>query len=269
MIACQQWPIGICGWSLKNDVSLLAKLLDLTGMTHLHLSLDPDFDSDNRDYLDAIEEQQWQPTATMIGFAQEDYSTLDSIRQTGGIVPDQDWDRNKQKILRAIELTASIKLKYLTFHFGFIDNTKPKLRERVKFLADAAGEKNVMILMETGQENAETLRDFLTELYHPALGVNFDPANMILYGKGDPVQALETLAPWVKHVHIKDALRSPVAGEWGREVPWGEGDFDNNEFLRSLSRIGYQGALAIEREAGSTRMQDIQNTVGALQQFSV
>ena len=96
MIACQQWPIGICGWSLKNDVSLLAKLLDLTGMTHLHLSLDPDLDSDNRDYLDAIEEQQWQPTATMIGFAQEDYSTLDSIRQTGGIVPDQDWDRNKQ-----------------------------------------------------------------------------------------------------------------------------------------------------------------------------
>ncbi len=104
--------------------------------------------------------------------------------------------------------------------------------------------------------------------YLPWLGY-FDPANMILYGKGDPVQALETLAPWVKHVHIKDALRSPVAGEWGREVPWGEGDFDNNEFLRSLSRIGYQGALAIEREAGSTRMQDIQNTVGALQQFSV
>jgi len=92
---------------------------------------------------------------------------------------------------------------------------------------------------------------------------------MILYGKGDPVQALETLAPWVKHVHIKDALRSPVAGKWGREVAWGEGDFDNNEFLSTLSRIGYQGALAIEREAGSTRMQDIQKTVRALQQFSV
>ena len=87
-----------------------------------------------------------------------------------------------------------------------------------------------MILMETGQENAETLVDFLSEISHPALGVNFDPANMILYGKGDPVQGLEILAPWVKHVHIIDALRSPISGEWGSEVPWGEGDFDNNEF---------------------------------------
>ena len=98
-----------------------------------------------------------------------------------------------------------------------------------------------MILMETGQENAETLRDFLEELSHPALGVNFDPANMILYGKGDPILALETLSPWVKHVHIKDARRSSVAGEWGKEVPWGEGDFDNEEFLKTLTRIGYQG----------------------------
>ena len=126
-----------------------------------------------------------------------------------------------------------------------------------------------MILMETGQENAETLMAFLTEISHPALGVNFDPANMILYGKGDPVLGLKIMVTWVKHVNIIDALRSPISGEWGSEVPWGEGDFDNNEFLNTLKRIGYQGALAIEREAGSTRMQAILNTVGALQQFSV
>jgi sugar phosphate isomerase/epimerase len=268
MISCHKWPIGICGWSLKNDIPVLSQLMNATGITHLHLSLDPDFSSDNRDYLDAIERYQWEPTATMIGFDQEDYTTLETIKQTGGIVPDQYWGKNKQKVLHAIELTASLKLKYLTFHFGFIDNTKPKLKERVRFLADAAQGKNVMILMETGQENAETLMAFLTEISHPALGVNFDPANMILYGKGDPVQGLEILAQWVKHVHIKDAQRSPISGEWGTEVPWGEGDFDNNEFLNTLKRIGYQGALAIEREAGSTRMKDIQNTAATLLQFS-
>ncbi len=136
-------------------------------------------------------------------------------------------------------------------------------------LADAAKRKKVMILMETGQENAETLREFLEELSHPALGVNFDPANMILYGKGDPILALETLAQWVKHVHIKDAQRSSVPGKWGREVPWVEGDFDNDEFLRTLNRIGYQGALAIEREAGAKRLEDIKKTAELLQQYSV
>ena len=123
--------------------------------------------------------------------------------------------------------------------------------------------------METGQENAETLREFLEELSHSALGVNFDPANMILYGKVDPVLALETLAPWVKHVHIKDAQRSSVPGKWGREVPWVEGDFDNDEFLRTLNRIGYQGALAIEREAGAKRLEAIKKTAELLQQYSV
>ena len=125
-----------------------------------------------------------------------------------------------------------------------------------------------MILMETGQENAETLMAFLTEISHPALGVNFDPANMILYGKGDPVLGLKIMVPWVKHVHIIDALRSPISGEWGSEVPWGEGDFDNKEFLKTLKRIGYRGPLAIEREAGSTRIKDIENTATALLQFS-
>ena len=103
---------------------------------------------------------------------------------------------------------------------------------------------------------------------HPALGVNFDPANMILYDKGDPVSALETLTPWVKHIHIKDARRSPVTGQWGEEVPWGDGDCDNDEFLKTLNRIGYQGALAIEREAGSKRLEDIQHAALSLSQFS-
>ena len=268
MLSCQNWPVGICTWSLGNDITVLEQAMIATGMTHLHLSLDPVLSADNRDYLNCIEKNQWQPTASMIGFSQEDYSTLETIKNTGGIVPDQHWRKNKEKILQAIELTAALNIKFLTFHFGFIENYDYELREKVRFLADVAEEKNIMILMESGQESAESLKDFLVKLSHPALGVNFDPANMVLYDKGDPVSALETLTPWVKHIHIKDARRSAVAGQWGEEVPWGDGDFDNYEFLKTLNRIGYQGALAIEREAGSKRLEDIQHAALSLSQFS-
>ena len=92
---------------------------------------------------------------------------------------------------------------------------------------------------------------------HPALWVNFDPANMILYDKGVPVEAIRVLAPWVRHVHIKDATRTEVPGTWGAEVPWGTGEVDGDAFLRTLEEIGFQGALAIEREAGDDRFGDI------------
>ena len=59
---------------------------------------------------------------------------------------------------------------------------------------------------------------FCTELNHPNIGVNFDPANMILYDKGDPVKALHVLAPWMRQVHIKDAKRTKIPGTWGEEV---------------------------------------------------
>ena len=257
MLSCQNWPIGICTWSLKNDISVLEKVMSESGITHLHLSLDPELNSENTDYLKAVEKHQWQPTAAMIGFDHEDYSTLETIRNTGGIVPDQFWEKNSEKILQAIELTADLSLELLSFHFGFIDDSQQKLRERVLYLADAAQRRNVFLLMETGQETALSLREFLEGLTHPSLAVNFDPANMILYGKGDPISALEILKPWVKHVHIKDARKSSVTDQWGEEVPWGEGDFDNEVFLKSLSRIDYKGALAIEREAGSQRSGDI------------
>ena len=122
-----------------------------------------------------------------------------------------------------------------------------------------------MLLLETGQETAADLRRCLEDLNHPALRVNFDPANMILYGKGYPIAAVRTLAPWIKHVHIKDAVQSAVPGKWGSEVPWGDGEVGSNEFIQTLEEIGYTGALAIEREAGDTRKNDIKLAVNRLE----
>jgi sugar phosphate isomerase/epimerase len=97
----------------------------------------------------------------------------------------------------------------------------------------------------------------LHKLNHPNIGVNFDPANMILYDKGDPVQALRILAPWIRQVHLKDARRTQVPGTWGEEVPMGAGEVDWRAFFATFKQVIFNVYLAIEREQGSQRVQDI------------
>jgi len=111
------------------------------------------------------------------------------------------------------------------------------------------------------------LKHFIESVKHPSIGVNFDPENMILYDKGDPVQAIEMLGRWVRHIHIKDALRTEKPGTWGTEVPWGEGQIDHAAFLAAVEKIGYKGCLAIEREAGNDRFSDIKLAVERLSRF--
>jgi sugar phosphate isomerase/epimerase len=217
--------------------------------------------ADGDDYLTAVQKQNWTVSATMIDFPQEDYSTLESIKVTGGVAPDQYWEQSRELFLGAAEVTVKLGVRYLSMHAGFVDESDAayakKFYDRIRTLADAAGEKDLMLLLETGQETAEELRHFMEELNHPAIGVNFDPANMILYDKGDPIKAVGVLAQWIKHIHIKDAVRTEQPGTWGAEVPWGEGQVQPEKFLDALSQIGYDGTLAIEREAGDDRPGDI------------
>lgn len=272
MIKCNDWPIGVCTWSLGNDFDKLGALRQQTELNHIHLSVSPALGVDGRDYLERIRKGGFSITATMIDFAREDYSSLESIKATGGIVPDQYWQANRKRVFDAIDITAELGVKYLTLHFGFLDmadaDAAAKMSGRVRVLADAAAEKNVQLLMETGQETAAELRRFLEQLNHPALGVNFDPANMILYDKGDPTEAVQTLAGWVKHIHIKDAIRTKVPGTWGAEVAWPTGRVGGAEFLKALKKIGFAGALAIEREAGHDRLSDIKTAIEVLIAFN-
>ncbi len=255
--------VGICTWSLNNNLSEVFQTLEATGLSHLHLDV-----AAIEGFRAAITANGWTVTSTMLAFPQEDYSTLESIRRTGGIIPDDCWEQNRAFALGAIEQTAKAGVGLLSFHAGFIDHEDEgkyrKFCNRMYELAEVAHVENIQLLLETGQEAAEDLRRCLEDLNHPALGINFDPANMILYDKGDPISAVRTLAPWIKHVHIKDAVKSTVPGEWGTEVPWGDGEVGSNEFIQTLEEIGYVGALAIEREAGDTRADDIKLAVKRL-----
>jgi len=258
---CKNWPIGVCSWSLQTDVNGVAEAMSKIGIEHVHLGVRAALGADGNDFLTAVQNQNWTISATMINFPQEDYTTLDSIKVTGGVGPDEYWEQNQELFLGAADVTVKLGVKYLSMHAGFIDESdvsySEKFYERIISLADAAGEKNIMLLLETGQETAEELQSFLKELDHPDIGVNFDPANMILYDKGNPIEAVRILAPWVKHIHVKDANRTTQPGTWGAEVPWGDGQVQPEAFLNALGEIGFDGTLAIEREAGDDRFGDV------------
>src|SRR5207244_8197769 len=122
----------------------------------------------------------------------EDYSTMESIRRTGGIVPDQTWKENWANLRTNAALARSLGIRLVTFHAGFLphDQSDPefkKLLDRLRQVADLFGEFGLELGLETGQETAEALSEFLETLDRPNVGVNFDPANMILYDKGDPI----------------------------------------------------------------------------------
>ncbi|MCD6392711.1 MAG: sugar phosphate isomerase/epimerase [Planctomycetes bacterium] len=271
MTKCGNWPVGVCSWSLQTDIAGVAAAMDKIGLESVHLAVGPAVGDDRARYVEAVRKQSWIVSCTMIDFPQEDYSTLETIRRTGGIAPDDCWEANRRRFLEAADVTAELGVGYISTHIGFIDHTREeytrKFYDRTKCLADAAAEKGLSLLLETGQESAVEMRQFMQKLNHPAIGINFDPANIILYNKGEPLEAIHILASWIKHVHIKDAVRTKEPGTWGLEVPWGIGEVGVEQFLRTLRKVGYKGTLAIEREAGDDRFGDIAHAAKVLAGF--
>ena len=153
----------------------------------------------------------------MFGCVGEDYSTLESIRLTGGIAPDATWAENLGNIQSEAALAATLGFKLVTFHAGFLPlrRVRSGLRQNGRtspYYRGLVRGRQLTLALETGQETAAALRQLLLRLDRPNVGVNFDPANMILYGKGNPIEALGVLGPWIRQVHIKDATRARTPG---------------------------------------------------------
>lgn len=256
--------IGVCSWSLRpaNPAQLVERLAAV-GVDTVQLALDP------------LRTGAWSVTETterlaaagviirsgMMGMEGEDYSTLESIRTTGGVRPDATWPTNLAAARDNAALARELKLGLVTFHAGFLphdrgDPERARMIERLQAVVDTFANEGVAVGFETGQEDAATLMDVLDELDRPAAGVNFDPANMILYGMGDPVAALRALLPRVLQVHVKDALPAAQSGSWGAEVPVGSGAVDWPAFFAALAESNRAVDAMIEREAGDARERD-------------
>ena len=267
--------LAFCSWSTRPEgpAGLAANARDI-GISRVQLHLNPLFE-DADTWGDAKAQLADSGVAVVSGMFTpkgEDYTTPATIQETGGVVPDQHWEDNLAAFRKTAEAAKDLGLAYVSFHAGFIpeddaalhDKLVGRLRELGDILQDTAG---AGLLLETGQETADSLDRFLAEVDRESVGVNFDPANMILYGMGDPIAALAKLLPRIRQVHIKDATAPPAPGEWGAEVAAGSGEVNWEAFFKTLSQAGYDGDLVIEREAGEDRIGDIKQAAAYVPQF--
>lgn len=167
-----------------------------------------------------------------------------------------------------VDLAVDLGTNVVTTHVGTVppDRDNPTYQVMLKAcreLADYAATKKVSFAVETGPEKAPILKQFLDDIDSSGLGVNLDPANLVMCSADDPVAAVHTLAKYIVHTHAKDGiqLNPPKDGRRWLEVPLGEGGVPWPEYLTALDAIGFHGFLTIEREVGDNPIADISMAV--------
>lgn len=197
------------------------------------------------------------------GFEGESYADIPTVVKTVGLTPGETRTARLAELKEIADFARMLSSPETSYdggpipvglHVGFVPHdTKSddfaSIVAATQAICEHCARHNQAVHLETGQEPADVLLEFLAACDQDNLGVNFDPANMILYGCGEPLPALAQLGPHIRSVHCKDAKWSDKPGEtWGEETPLGEGDVDFAAFLKVLDEIGYDGPLTIERE---------------------
>lgn len=210
-------------------------------------------------------------TVVFCGFPGESYADIPTVKRTVGLAPLETRAQRLAEAQSIADFARELGVEAVGLHIGFIpeereDANYGPLVEATRVLCDHCAGHGQRLHLETGQETAEVLLRFLHDMDRPNLAVNFDPANMILYGAGEPIEALRLLGAHVRSVHCKDARWAANPGvDWGVETPLGEGDVNMARFIATLAEIGYTGPLTIEREiAGEKQARDIEKAVSVL-----
>jgi len=200
-------------------------------------------------------------TCVFGGFEGESYADIPTTTNTVGLVPEATRSARAEEMKEISDFTKLLGCDAVGMHIGFVpsDRTSASYKSLIAItrdLLDHVAKNGQRLHLETGQETAEHLLEFIHDVERSNLFINFDPANMILYGTGDPIDALKKVGHLVRSVHCKDAkwAAEGVRGkEWGSEVALGEGDVGMDRYLRTLKEIGYTGPLTIEREIAHDR----------------
>jgi len=202
-------------------------------------------------------------TLIFCGFKGESYADIPTVKATVGLVP-LGTRAERVAMIHQISLFAEqLSVTRIAAHIGFIpedegDPLHAQMSQILQEICDDLATRGQFFVLETGQETARGLKSFIEAVSRPNLRINFDPANMILYGKDHPLEALDCLHPWIESVHCKDGLWPTYADQLGVEVPFGEGAVDAAAWLEKLIALGYRGPLTIEREiAGEAQTRDI------------
>ena len=183
--------------------------------------------------------------------------------ETLGLVPTAYRAKRFEEMLKASEFTEMIGVPNMITHVGFLpENMNDPLFSGtvgvLRRLCSVMKERGQFFLFETGQETPVTLLRTIEAIGTGNLGVNLDTANLILYGKANPVDALDVIGKYVRDTHCKDGLYPTCGSELGKEVRMGDGKVDFYGVIKGLHELGYQGPLTIEREIlGEEQTRDI------------
>lgn len=252
----EKWPIGVftsidAGLGVKLEV---AHELGIPTI-QMHAPHGSTRTKENADrFLARLKELGITLTAVFGGFEGESYADIPTVSRTVGLVPRETRAARMKEMKEIADFAKLLGCDVVALHLGFVphDKNDPLYNEVVQVtreLCDHCKINGQNLHLETGQETAEGLLQFIMDTEAQNLFINFDPANMILYGTGEPIAALERVGQFVRSVHCKDGKWAKNPGEeWGQEVALGEGDVNFERYLRTLDAIGYSGPLTIERE---------------------
>ena len=259
----KQWPIGVfasldAGLGVHLDV---VQELNIPTI-QLHAPHKESRTQESADYfLGQCNDAGIEITCMFGGFEGESYADIATCVHTVGLVPQETQSARIQEIKEISDFARRLELDVLGLHIGFVpedtsSDSYQALLHVTRDLLDHLRNNSQSLHLETGQETADHLLQFIESVDRNNLFINFDPANMILYGTGEPIEALKKVGAYVRSVHCKDAIWAPEdqRGDiWGQEVPLGNGDVDIKNYLQTLHELGYDGPLTIEREIPEDR----------------
>ena len=182
---------------------------------------------------------------------------------TIGVVPPQYRQARVDALKQTSDFAKLLNIGRIQTHCGFLpEDPKDPLYEgsvmAIRELAEHCAGNGQSFLMETGQETPITMLRVIQDADRPSLGVGLDTANLILYGKANPVDAVKILGPHVQAMHAKDGRWPTDPAKLGEEVVIGQGEVDFAKVLSGLRAVGYKGAVTIEREtSGPQQVADV------------
>lgn len=249
----EKWPIGVFA-SIDAGLGVKLEVAHELGIptVQLHAPKKESRTPDNAEkFLKRLEELGIRITVVFGGFEGESYADIPTTARTVGLVPAETRAERVQELKEISDFARLLGVDAVGLHLGFIPHDAGSgLFDQVvnvtREVCDHCRSNDQTLHLETGQESADDLLQFIAAVDRDNLFVNFDPANMILYGSGEPVEALGKVGKYVRSVHCKDARWAAKPGEeWGTELPLGEGDVGMENFLAKLKEIGYAGPLTI------------------------
>jgi sugar phosphate isomerase/epimerase len=213
-------------------------------------------------------------TSAVCCYAGEDYTDLATVHESVGFTTAKYRAERIARTREIADFAREFDIPAVSCHIGFIpadpaDPLYAELTEVTRTICDAVAANGQNFVLETGQESADVLLRFIADVGRPNLKINFDPANMVLYGSGDALQALALLKDHVFSVHCKDGTSPVASGQLGKECALGDGEVDFPGFLRLLEKISYTGSLTIEREEPdrARKIADVHTAIARLKQW--